>query len=479
MSSLKKKTIQGFFWSATERFSAQGMQFVLGVIIARLLAPTDYGLIGMLAIFLAISQTFIDSGFSTALIQKKDRDEKDFATTFYFNIVVALFFYALLYFCAPLIANFYEQPLLTPLARVVGLSIVINAFGVVQLAKFTIKVDFKTQAKASVTSILISGLAGLYMAYTGYGVWALVVQSLTKSFFNVALLWLISKWIPKERFSKERFKELFSFGSKLLAAGLLDTTYRNIYLIVIGKIFPAQTLGYYTHAQQFKDFPSSNLTGILQRVTFPILSEMQDDDERLKESYRKIIKLSALIIFPLMMGLAALAEPLIRVLLTDKWIESAWMLQLLCFAGMWYPIHAINLNVINVKGRSDLFLKLEIIKKAMITIVLVVSIPLGIKAIILGQIITSYLALIINTYYTKQIINYGFLRQMKDLSVILCLSFVMGSIVFISISYIDTTEILKLVMGFGIGLIFYCGTVWLFNIGDIKELTQLVTERSF
>ncbi len=472
-ASLKKKAARGLIWSSIERFSAQGVQFVIGLVLARLLLPSDYGLIGMLAIFLAISQTFINSGFGIALIQKKNRDELDFSTTFYFNIVVAIFFYVILYLTAPLIANFFNQPLLVSLTRVIGLSIIINSFAVVQKTKYTIELDFKTQTKASLSSIVISGGIGIYMAYTGFGVWALVWQTILRRIIETVILWVYSKWLPKEGFSIERFKGLFSFGSKLLAVGLIDTIYRNAYLIIIGKVFSASNLGFYTRAKQFNDFPSVNITGILQRVTFPILSELQDDDHKLLTAYRKIIKLSALVVFPLMMGLAALAEPLIRVILTEKWIETVWMLQLLTFAGMWYPIHALNLNILNVKGRSDLFLRLEIIKKAIITIVLIISVPLGIEAMIIGQIATSYIALIINTYYTKRIISYGFLQQMSDLLKVLFLSFAMGGIIYYTISFIQV-DMFKLIIGIVEGVVFYIGIAWFFNIGEIKYLPTLI-----
>ena len=476
MTSLKQKAAKGLFWSTIERFSAQGTQFIIGLVLARLLLPSDYGLIGMLAIFLAVSQTFINSGFGTALIQKKDRDDLDFSTTFFFNIGVALLFYILLYLFAPFIAAFYKQPMLISLTRVIGLVVIINSFAVVQRTKFTILLDFKTQTKASLSSVIVSGGIGIYLAYTGFGVWALVWQAIIQRTIEVVVLWFYSKWLPKAGFSKQRFKVLFSFGSKLLASGLLDTVYNNIYLIVIGKMFSASSLGFYTRAQQFNNFPSSNITGIIQRVTFPILSELQNDNTKLRNTYRKIIKLSALLVFPLMMGLAALAEPLIRFVLTEKWIEAAWMLQLLAFAFMWYPVHAINLNVLNVKGRSDLFLKLEIIKKVLVTIVLVISVPFGIKAIIVGQIFTSYVALLINTYYTKRLIDYGFLEQMSDLYKVLFLSFAMGIIIYFIISFVHL-DIFKLIIGFFAGVLFYVSIAWMFNVGEIRLLPDFIRQR--
>ena len=467
--SLKQKAITGVVWSAIENFAAKGVQFILGIVLARILVPEDYGLIGMIMVFLAISATFIDSGFSKALIQKKNRDEKDFSTVFYFNIAIAVCFYLILFFSAPLIANFYDQQVLVSIVRVIGLIVIINSFAVVQRSKFTINIDFKTQTKASLLSIVISGLFGIYLAYSGYGVWALVVQALIRAALNVGALWYFSKWIPRDGFHYNRFKSLFSFGSKLLLSRLIDTVYKNIYLIVIGKLFSTAELGFYTRAKQLNDFPSANITSILQRVTFPLLSGIQDDNIRLKENYRLIIKLSALIVFPLMMGLAALAEPIVLIILTEKWLNSVWMLQLLCFAGMWYPIHSLNLSILNVKGRSDLFLRLEIIKKVIITIVLIVSIPFGIKAMIIGQIFTSIIGLVINTYYTNLIISYNLVQQLSDIFGVLVVSLLMGTLIYVTIGYIENSA-LQLLVGFIEGVLFFIGITWFANIGEIRLL---------
>jgi len=317
--SLKGKTISAIIWSSVERFSVQGIQFLIMIIMARLLQPSDYGLIGMLAIFIAISQSFIDSGFSNALIRKSDRTEIDFATVFYFNIIVGLCFYLLLFFASPEIAIFYKAPQLEDITKIVAIGLLINSLTVVQRAKFTIEVDFKSQAKASVLSVIISGALGIWMAYTGFGVWALVTQTVVNSTINMIFLWYYARWIPAWIFSFRSFKEMFTFGSKLLLAGLLDTTYKNIYTIVIGKKFSVQDLGYFTRADQFAQFPSSNLTGIIGRVTFPILSSIQQDEQRLRSVYRKYLRMSAFIVFPLMVGLAALAHPLVLVVLTSKW----------------------------------------------------------------------------------------------------------------------------------------------------------------
>ena len=337
-NSLKQVATKGVLWSSIERFSVQGIQFVIMIIMARLLTPEDYGLVGMLTIFLAVSQSLIDSGFSQALIRKQNRTEVDNSTVFYFNIAVGLALYLLFYISAPWVADFYGLPELSLVMRVVCLGIIFNSLAVVQRALLTVRIDFKTQAKASLIAAVISGMAGIILAYTGFGIWALVCQQLVNLGINTLLLWIFSKWKPMRTYSWKSFRELFSFGSKLLASGLLDTTYNNIYPIVIGKVFSAGDLGHYTRAQQFSVFPSSNITGILQRVTYPVLCSIQNDIDRLRGVYRKFLKLSAYVVFPLMTGLAAVSFPFIRIVLGEKWIFCAVLLQIICFSMMWYPI---------------------------------------------------------------------------------------------------------------------------------------------
>lgn len=476
MQEFKSKISNGFLWSSIERFTIQGIQFIVGLIIARILSPNDYGLMGMVIVFLAISQVFIDSGFASALIQKKDRNETDYSTVFYFNIVLGVLFYLLLFFTAPLIARFYKQPELINITRILGINVILISLAVIQRAKLTVIVDFKTQAKAGFIAVTLSGICGIILAYSDYGVWALVVQTLLNNLLNTVLLWLYSRWIPMLIFSTRSFRHLFTFGSKLLGAGILDTLYKNVYPLLIGKLFNSTELGYYTRADQFCQMPSSNITGIIQRVTFPALCEIQDDEERLKQVYRKFIQMSALLIFPLMLGLAALSVPTIRLLLTDKWIPSAPLLQLLCLAGMLYPIHALNLNLLNVKGRSDLFLRLEIIKKAIITIAILLTFQAGVVMMIIGQVITSYITLFINTYYTKKLINYGIWCQLKDLSAIFFLS-VGTALLAWSITQFPIANILKLIVGGSAGMIFYLGIAFRFNIGYIKEISQYILRK--
>ena len=466
-SSLRSQTIKGIIWSSVERFSVQGVQFLVTLVIARILSPADFGLVGMLAIFLAVAQSLIDSGFSQALIRKQGRTETDNSTVFYFNIAVSALLYLLLYASAPWVAGFYDEPQLCELMRVLCLVVVINSFAVVQRAIYTAAIDFKTQAKASFTAAILSGSVGIYLAMNGYGVWTLVWQQLLNAGINTLLLWVFSNWRPRLQYSWQSFREMFAFGSKLMASGLLDTLYTNIYSLVIGKVFTAASLGYYTQARHFTQLPSSNLTGILQRVTYPVLCTLQDNDNRLRDNYRQLLRLSAFVIFPLMCGLAGVAYPLVELVLGEKWRFAATLIIPLCFSGMWYPIHAINLNLLQVKGRSDLFLKLEIIKKIIGVSVLAVSIPFGLLFMCYSGIATSIIALVINTYYTGKLINVGFLMQMRDLAATLMLSLMMFALVFGVISCLDNIYI-QLPVGTLVGIIFFLG---ISNILNFKEFS--------
>lgn len=474
--SLKSKTVKGVVWSSIERFSTQGVQFLIMIIMARLLTPKDYGLIGMLAIFLAVAQSLIDSGFSQALIRKQDRTDVDNSTVFYFNIVVSSALYLILFIAAPFVADFYNQPELTSVMRVVCLGVILNSLAVVQRALLTVRIDFKTQAKASLSAAVISGCIGIVLAYCGFGVWSLVVQQLLNLSVNTLLLWIFSKWRPIAVFSWKSFHELFAFGSKMLASGLLDTLYRNIYPIVIGKLFSASSLGHYTRAQQFSEFPSSNVTGIIQRVTYPILCGIQDETERLEAVYRKFLKLSAFIIFPLMIGMSAVARPFIDIVLGTQWGFCGQLLQIICFAMMWYPIHAINLNLLQVKGRSDLFLRLEIIKKILGITVLCITAPFGLVVMCYGQIFNSIVALVINTYYTGKLINVGFIRQMKDLLPTILLSLIMFGAILLVNGFIEA-NMYRLVIGVLVGIIVYASGSYIFKFKELQTLFSLIRRK--
>lgn len=448
MNAIKQKTTNGLKWSAIERIVTQAIQLIVMLILGRILGPEAFGLVGMLGIFIAISQTFVDSGFSSALIRKQDRSEADYATTFYFNIGVSLSCYILLFVCSPYIANFYHQPELINLTRILGIVILVNSFAIVQRTRLTVVMDFKTQAKASLFSVSCSTIIAFILAYYNFGVWALVGQTLSSAIFNVILLNVLEPWLPKCGFSKSSFKALFGFGSKLLVSGLLDTIYNNIYQVIIGKLFNPSQLGLFYQAKSLSSMPAMTLTGIIQRVTYPMMSHIQSDKQELDKAYLLTLRLAAVVIFPIILGLGFVAKPLLTVLLGQEWQSAAELVTILCIGYMLYPVHAINLNLLQVKGRSDLFLKLEIIKKIITTIVLVITVPFGIKAICIGIVIQSYIALLINTYYTGKLSSLTMLKQFKALISIWLLTF--GCATFASLWYLiigdDITQLGLIIM---------------------------------
>ena len=472
-NNLKSRAVQGFVWNSIEKFAVQGIQFIIGIILARILMPSDYGLIGMLAIFIAISQWFIDSGFSTALIQKKNRSEIDFSTVFYFNIVVSILFYLILYFCSPLIADFYNQPKLVDLTKVLSLNIIISSFSIIQTTKFTINLDFKSITISNFIAVIISGSVGVTMAYVGFGVWALVWQSIIRVSILAIILWVISKWKPGLVFSMESFRNLFKFGSKLLAAGMIATILRNIYSIIIGKYFAAQELGYFTRAKGFTDLTSLTVTSILSKVSFPVLAEMQDDKKMLVSTYKRLIRMTSFVIFPLMALLAVIAEPFIRVLLTEKWIGVVPLLQLLCLARVLTPISTLNMNILNVIGRSDLFLKLDVIKVPIILGPLLIAIPFGVKAVVIGHVISSVISYLLNTYYPSKFYQYGAINQIKDIRMILLATLIMTIVVGIVGSSIDH-DIIRLLVSIALAGIVYFIASYLLRIEELHEVKSLI-----
>lgn len=476
MSSLKKKTIHGVMWSAVDNFAGLGITFIVGIVLARLLTPAEFGLIGMLTIFIAVSESFINSGFSNALIRKKDATEVDFSTVFYFNLIVGFLFYFILFLIAPLVASFFKEPQLAPLLRVLALGLIISSLTIIQRTTLTKRIDFKLQTKISVISAISSGIIGISMAYYGFGVWSLVFQTLSRQAINSLLLWLWNRWRPLWVFSVASFKELFSFGSKLLISGLIDTLYRNIYYLVIGKFFSAQELGYYTRAQMFNDLPSNNLTSIMSRVTFPVLAQMQDDKVLLKAGYKRMIKSIMYISMILLVGLAAVAEPMVITLIGEAWRPAIIYLQLLTFVGMMYPLHALNLNMLQVQGRSDLFLRLEIIKKIIAVPVIIIGVFYGIKVMILGMWVNTLIAYYLNSYWSGRFINYPMLEQIKDILPGLGIALIMGSLVFISgkLLLLPYWSLLIIQLTLGVGLTFLLSE--LFKPEAYLELKKIALE---
>ena len=400
--SIKEQTLSGVKWSALGRFSTYAIQFALGIVIARRLDPADYGVIGMLAIFMAIAQTFVNSGFGNALIRKNDRTDVDCSTAFYFNVVVAVLLYWILFLAAPAIAAFYEMPLLAEVVRVYSLTLVIDSLGIVPRALRSVAVDFKTQAYASVVSVVVSGLVGLYLAYAGFGVWALVWQAVIGSCVSVAVIWVLARWRPLLAYSWASFRAMFSYGSKLLASNLLHTIYTHASSLLIGKFYTPAELGNYDRGNTIASLPSLRLGDVLHRVTFPILSKLQEDDERLKEVYHKYVAVTSLVIFFVMTLLAVMAKPLVLLLLTEKWLGAVPFLRVFCFAYMFDSICRLNNNMLFVKGWSGLFLKLEIIKKAVVTPFFLLAIPYGPLVICYVAVLHTVVDITCSTYCLKK-----------------------------------------------------------------------------
>lgn len=452
--NLRQKTKRGLYWSAAGNFANQGMRFVFGLILARLLAPDAYGVIGMLSVFMCVIQVFIDCGFSQALIAKQDRTQTDFSTEFFFNIGVGILGYIILFIAAPFIASFYAMPILSPVLRVIGLGIIINSLCVVQWAQFAIRLDFKTPAKLGVITNSFTGILGIVLAYFGWGVWALVFQQVAGGLMDAILLWTLAKWKPTFEFSKDSFRYLWNYGSKILASSLVQQVYDNLYPLVIGKFYNARQLGLYSRAQGFASLPSTNLSGILGNVTFPILSKISNDRERLVAIYRKMMRTAAFIVFPLMMGLLSISSPLVRVLLNEQWYECIIILQLLCCALIWQPISFINLSILKVMSRTDIILKLEIIKRVAGIISIICSVPFGIIGMCIGYIILYLFCFLLNTVYISRITKVSLIQYVIDILPTLLNSVVMCLLVLGTISLINST-INSLIIGIMVGIAYY------------------------
>ena len=473
--SLKDKTVRGVGWSFIDNIASSGITFLVGLILARLLTPEEYGVMAMIAIFIAVSNSIIDSGFSNALIRKVHINRIDYNTVFYFNIVVSIVLYISLFLASPAISVFFKEPILMEVMRIIGFILIINALSIIPRTIFVRNVNFKTQTKVSLISSISSGFVGIGMALAGMGVWSLVGQQLSRQLLNTLFLWIFCKWHPNFEFSIKSFNELFGFGSKLLLSGLINTIYKNIYYIIIGRFYASSILGQYTRAEQFNTIFSSNLTTVVQRVSYPVLSSIQEESERLREAYRKVIKTTMLISFACMLGLAAVAKPLILILIGAKWLPAVYFLQIICFAGMLYPLHAINLNILQVKGRSDLFLKLEIIKKCYGILILLITVfcfktPL---AIALGGAVSSLISCFVNASPNKKLLNYSYLEQMKDLFPSMGIAAIMGIIVY-GISFLALPSLLKLIIQVLLGVIIYVGLAWIFKLECFIYLKNII-----
>ncbi len=471
--NLKQQTKKGLYWKFAEQFSNYGMQFIIGIFMARLLSPSDYGITALPGVFLAVAGIFAGAGFGTAMIRKTDLKEEDLATAFYYSTGVGIFAYILLFIASPWIADFYNTPVLEPLIRVTSIGFLYGPMGTPQNIILQRRLDFKTPAKISVVCKFVAGIIGITMAFYGYGVWSLTISSLLAGIVGLCIKFYVVRWYPKTGWSNESFKYLWGFGNKFMASQLIDTLYSNITPVFIGKFYSTADLGVYNRAQSYAGMPSKNFTGVVQGVTFPVLSKIQNDDERLANNYRRMLRVSAFIVFPIMMMLSALSRPLIITMITTKWESCIILLQIVCFSRMWYPIHAINLNLLNVKGRSDLFLKLEIIKKIFGFGILLLTLPLGLVVLCWGKIISSMIALVINTYYTGKLINVGYWKQMGDIFPI----FVLGFASFLSIHgilLIVDNMWLQIIIGALIGVTVYFVGAFLFKFKELSDIWYLL-----
>jgi len=471
-SSLYKRAQDGAVWSAIDAMGARFVQFVIGMILARLLLPEQFGLIGMLAIFMAVAQALLTSGFGAALIQKAEVTPADTSSVFYFNLGIGVILTSALWGAAPWIAAFYDQPILTPLTRMMSLVMVIDAFSVVQTVMLTRHIDFRTQTKVGLVAGLLSGVIAVGMAYHGFGVWSLAGQQLSAAVFRAVLLWLCNPWRPGLVFSGRSLRSMFTFGSRLLISSVLNQIFTNIYYVVVGRLFSPATLGFYTRARRLEELPSMTLSSIVTRVSFPVFSSIQDDAARLKRGLRRALTWLVFVNCPVMIGMAATARPLIKVVLTDKWLPCVPYLQLLCIAGLLLPLDILNLNLLVAKGRSDLFLRLEILKKVLTIVNIAVMWRWGVSALILGQAGLSCIACYLNSYYTGKLIGYPLAEQVRDTAPCFVCGGLMGIAVY-SLEYVVRSgDVLLLVAQTATGVTAYlllCGALRVSVFAEIRH----------
>ncbi len=474
--SLKSNAIFGMAWTAMERFGQQFLRLIIGIIIARILEPYMFGIVGMTVIFTDLAQSILDSGFGSALIQKKDRDETDYSTCFYFNVVVGLTLYIVLFMSAPYIADFYHTEELVNVIRIISIGFVLNSLIISQNAKLSVEFKFKVSAIINVTSYLISGVAGIVLAYTGFGVWALVFQQVLACLLRVFFIEIYTRWIPLLAFSRNSFNYLFNFGSKVLVSGFLFSIYNNLYTLVIGRIFAPAEVGHYNRANQFAALPSSTLIGIVMKVAYPLMSKVQDDTNRLRRSYQKFLRLPIYIIYPILVGLIVLAEPFIVLLIGEKWIFCVPLLQVLAFGYMFDPLTQVNLNILYVKGRTDLVLKLDIIKRIIGLGILFSTIPFGIWWLCFGRSVYGLIAYSINCYYTGKYIDFGFWEQMKYNIPLFVKAGIMGVLCYVPTLF-TPNYYYQLISGTIIGIISYWVISVITHDESYNDLIEIIKSR--
>ncbi|WP_313163907.1 lipopolysaccharide biosynthesis protein [Sedimentibacter sp.] len=473
---LRRKTISALIYSFGGFIGKSAIEFIIGIVLARLLLPQDYGLLGMIMIFISISQNFVDSGMTTALVREKKVSNEDYSTVFYYNLFVAIVLYTLLYISATHISVFFREPLLVSIVRVAGLNLIISSFGLIQRTILVRTLNFRLQTLIELVASVVSGIIAVYFANMGYGVWALVIKMLLTQVIISFMFIAHNRWHPLRTFSLDSFKRLFGFGWKMLATGLLATLYQNIYNIIIGRNYLQIELGYYTKSKQFADLASNSMAMSVQRVSYPVLSKLQDDNVSLNSGFKRIIKHSSFVTFPMMIGLTVLSKSLIHVLLGENWLPMVPYFQILCISGMTLPHRAINSNVLQVKGRSDLFLKLDIINIiiGLCLVFIAIALKLGMNGLLGAIFITSQIAFFIKSFYSKQFISYSTKEQLKDMVLPLILTSFMGVIVYITGLLIPFSSVVKLLIQFFIGVFTYIGVSKLAKVEELNTFIQLI-----
>jgi len=475
--SLTLKTTTGILWNVAELISKKGLQVVVTLLLAYFLTPEDFGLIAMLAVFLAIGNQLMESGFQQALIRLKTLTQTDLATAFYSNILLGCFAYFLLFITAPYISDFYGEPKLTELIRIVGFSIIFSSFKVVQVASLSRKLDFKSQLKVNLPASIISGVFAVTLAYLNFGVWSLVVQMLLVSFLTSLFFWLLNAWRPSFEFSLESFKGMYFFGYKLFLSGLIDTIFKNLYVIVIAKSFSFSVAGLYFFADRVKELVVMQLVSAIQRVTYPALALKKDDKAKLKESYRKLVKVISFILFPVFLFFAVLSQLIFESILPIKWQDSATYLQLMLIASLLIPLHAINLNILTVLGRSDLFLYLEVLKKSLLALTLFFSIEYGVIGILYGQIVLSLISYFINVYFAGGLIKYSTWEQICDFIPSLMLAGIISVIIFYLELRLEWNHLLELLVLGASSISLYVASAFILKFDAYMVVKELLLQQ--
>ena len=458
MEGLKEKTVRGISWSLAEQFGLQGLRLVIGIVLARILTPADYGLVGMIAVFFAVAQVFIDGGFSISYIQKKEVTPEDANTVFYTNLLTSIIVYVLFWFSAPLIARFYGQPQLVELTRVLSVVLIINSFNIIQVAQLTRDVNFRRKTTISLVATMGSGILGILAALNGYGVWSLVIQQITGRLFSTAGFWILARWKPGMSYSSASFRKMFSFGAWALAANLLRTLFDNIYTLTIGRVFSVAQVGYYTKAQQFQLMASQSLISAIGAVSFPVLSKLQADETQMTAAMKKFMRSTLFFIIPLMITLLIVAKPFTLIFLTEKWAPIIPLLKLLCIVGILYPIHMVNVQALTAYGKIKQGFITELIKNGMRIANIIVMSRYSVMHIVAGEVAVSSLSLFVNTVYIKKYFGYGLMKQMNDMKELIA-----GGVVSALTGLIATSLSSSLWMGLILGSVMVMTVFYLFQ----------------